>query len=193
MAEVKWNLQEQFYFPESFGVPTNAPKVVVKPQVEFQERNGVCSLFGVYHIAANVEFKPGKLEHHGTSEWTSIEDLDLNGETGYFEYAVPLFVELPPTYVHGDVQPEIELSDVKGEVTDDFTLKVDWNVCCKYEDKKPEEPVVLESSSSSSSSSSAAALQLEIEAEAELAVKAEVELPFFLQGLKDNYSVYEFR
>ena len=184
MNQVNWNLQEEFYFPESFGVPCNTPKVEVKPQVEFQQLNGVCSLHGVYHIAANVDFQPGDCEHHGTSEWTSIEDLDLNGETGYFEYAVPLFVELPPTYVHGDVKPEIQLSDVKSTVTDNKTLKVEWNVTCSYEAFLPPEE------SSSSSSSSADEL---IFIEEPPVVEEESSLPFFLRELKDSYTVYEVK
>ena len=184
MNQVNWNLQEEFYFPESFGVPCNTPKVEVKSQVEFQQLNGVSSLHGVYHIAANVDFQPGTCEHHGTSEWTSIEDLDLNGESGYFEYAVPLFVELPPTYVHGNVQPEIELSDVNAYVTDDSTLKVDWNVTCRYEELQPQESSSLESSSSSSSSEA-------LVEEYPVVKEEDVSLPFFLQDLKETYSVYE--
>lgn len=189
MNEVNWNLQEVFYFPESFGVPCNKPRVEVKPQVEFQQLNGVCSLFGVYHIQAHVDFQPGECEHHGTSEWTSIEDLDLNGETGYFEYAVPLFVELPPTYVHGNVKPEINLSDVKSSVTEEKTLKVEWNVTCLYEKPQPPESSSVESSSSSSSSSPD---ELVFDEDPPV-VKEDVTLPFFLQDLKDSYSVYEIK
>ncbi|WP_075619964.1 hypothetical protein [Paenisporosarcina indica] len=188
MNQVNWNLQEEFYFPKSFGLPCNAPKVEVKPQVEFQQLNGVCSLHGVYHIAANVDFQPGEHEHHGTSEWTSIEDLDLNGETGYFEYAVPLFVELPPTYVHGNVKPEIQLSDVKSSVTKDKTLKVEWNVTCSYEKPQPPESSSVESSSSSSSSA-----EEMIFIEESPVVEEESTLPFFLRDLKDSYSVYEVK
>ena len=185
MNQVNWNLKEVFYFPESFGVPTSAQRIEVKPQVEFQQVNGVSSLYGIYHIAANVTFTPGESEHHGTSEWISIEDLDVSGENGYFEYAVPLFVELPPTYVHGNKLPEIKLSDVQANVTDEKALKVEWQVTCSYE-----KPLVRESSSIVSNSSTAVELPT---SEEKTATKEDVDLPFFLRGLKDAYSVYEVR
>lgn len=187
MNQVNWQLQEVFYFPESFGVPTGASRIEVKPQVEFQEVKGVCSLYGIYHIAANVVFQPGECEHHGTSEWISIEDLDVSGENGYFEYAVPLFVELPPTYVHGNKIPEIELSDVKANVTDQNALKVEWQVTCSYE-----KPVERESSTLESSNSSANELESPT-SEEKVPSKEDMELPFFLRGLKDAYSVYEVK
>jgi hypothetical protein len=184
--QVNWNLKEVFYFPESFGVPTSAQRIEVKPQVEFQQVNGVCSLYGIYHISANVTFTPGECEHHGTSEWISIEDLDVSGENGYFEYAVPLLVELPPTYVHGNKLPEIELTDVKANVTNEKALKVEWQVTCSYE-----KPVERESSSIESSSSSPAAIELPTSEEK--TSNEDVELPFFLRGLKDAYSVHEVK
>ena len=187
MNQVNWQLQEVFYFPESFGVPTGASRIEVKPQVEFQEVKGVCSLYGIYHIAANVSFQPGECEHHGTSEWISIEDLDVSGENGYFEYAVPLFVELPPTYVHGNKIPEIELSDIKANVTDQNALKVEWQVTCSYE-----KPVERESSSIESSSSPSHKLESPT-SEEKVPSKEDMELPFFLRGLKDAYSVYEVK
>lgn len=183
MNQVNWKLQEVFYFPESFGVPTNAPRIEVKPQVEFQQVNGVCSLYGIYHIAANVAFQPGESQHHGTSEWISIEDLDVNGENGYFEYAVPLFIELPPTYVHGNVMPKINLSDVNAHVTDEQTLKVEWNVTCEYDSYKPRE----------SSSVEVYTIPENFTSEDIPMGKDNAALPFFLRGLKDGYSVYEVK
>ncbi|MCZ8536190.1 hypothetical protein M9R32_03145 [Paenisporosarcina quisquiliarum] len=183
MNQVNWKLQEVFYFPESFGVPTNAARIEVKPQVEFQQVKGVCSLYGIYHISAHVGFQPGECAHHGTSEWVSIEDLDMNGENGYFEYAVPLFVELPPTYVHGNVEPEIHLSDVNAFVTDENALKVEWNVTCTYELPEPQESSSVEVITAPANSTS----------EESPEVKENVDLPFFLRDLKDAYSVYEVK
>lgn len=183
MNQVNWKLQEVFYFPESFGVPTNASLIEVKPQVEFQQVKGVSSLYGIYHIAAHVAFQPGECEHHGTSEWVSIEDLDMNGENGYFEYAVPLFVELPPNYVHGKVEPEIHLSDVNASVTDEKTLKVEWSVTCSYELPEPRESSSVEVFTEPVNSTS----------EENPVVKENIALPFFLSDLKDGYSVYEVK
>ena len=187
MNQVNWQLQEVFYFPESFGVPTGTSRIEVKPQVEFQDVKGVCSLYGIYHIAANVEFQQGECEHHGTSEWISIEDLDVSGDNGYFEYAVPLFVELPPTYVHGNNKiPEIELSDVKAHVTDQNALKVEWQVTCSYEKPVEQESLSLEVDSYSNEGELPTS-------EEKPPSKEDMELPFFLRGLKDAYSVYEVK
>jgi len=183
LNHVDWKVQEVFYFPESFGVPSSASRIDVKPQVEFQQLNGVCSLHGVYHIAANVAFQPGESQHHGTSEWISIEDLDVSGENGYFEYAVPLFVELPPTYVHGDVQPTIHLAEVHASVTDDQTLKVEWDVKVSYEPLQPPESPSVDSSSSNENSTN----------EESLVSKEDIVLPFFLGSLKDEYSIFKVK
>ncbi len=92
---------------------------------------------------------------------------------------------MPPTYVHGDKVPEIELSDVKANVTDEKALKVEWQVTCSYE-----KPVVRESLAVESSSS----VTIELPpSEEKTASNEDVDLPFFLRGLKDAYSVYEVK
>ena len=41
------------------------------------------------------------------SEGTLIEHLDLKGDEGYFEYALPLEVDLPREKVAKDCRPEL--------------------------------------------------------------------------------------
>jgi hypothetical protein len=185
LENVNWSLQEVFYFPESFGTPKGTTQVKVRPQFEFQQNDGYCSLNGIYHISANVSFEPGVCDHHGTSEWVSIEDLEMNGESGYFEYAVPLSIELPPDYKHGNISPELSINDIQPFVTNEKALQIKWNVVCAYEKVIKVESLPEESSSSSSSSSS--------EAIVEAVDSQEFVQPFFLKDLKESYSVYQVK
>ena len=146
MEKVNWTFQEVFYFPETFGTPKRTSLVEVKPQFVFQQNDGYCCLNGIYHISVNVSFEPGVCNHHAISEWVSIEDLDMNGENGYFEYAVPHSIELPPDYKQGQKFPELSISNILPTVTDEKTLKIQWDVDCSYEKEKKEELAPLESS-----------------------------------------------
>lgn len=203
MEKVNWSFQEVFYFPESFGTPTRTSLVEVKPQFVFQQNDGYCCLNGIYHISVNVSFEPGVCDHHAISEWVSIEDLDMNGENGYFEYAVPHSIELPPEYKQGQKLPELAISNILPTVTDDKTLKIQWDVACAYEKEKKEELPPLESSSSSSSSESIQSLnespevtpsdQDENNTSVQKASDNSEAKPFYLKDLKESYSVYQVK
>ena len=194
MEKVNWSFQEVFYFPESFGTPTGTTLVDVKPRFEFQQNDGYCCLHGIYHISAYVTFEPGVCDHHGISEWVSIEDLEMNGENGYFEYAVPHSIELPPEYKQGQVTPELLISEIQPIVTDGKALQIKWNVDCAYEKDKVEEPIQLESSSSSSSSSSVSILPVTENTDPAHTVSESLEpKPFYLKDLKESYSVYQVK
>lgn len=201
MEKVNWSFQEVFYFPESFGTPKRTSLVEVKPQFVFQQNDGYCCLNGIYHISVNVSFEPGVCNHHAISEWVSIEDLDMNGENGYFEYAVPHSIELPPEYKQGQKFPELSISNIQPIITDDKTLKIQWDVDCSYEKEKKEELSPLESSSSSSSSSSESIQSLdetkpvndEDNASKQKVSDNSESKPFYLKDLKETYSVYQVK
>ena len=186
LEKVNWSFQENFYFPESFGTPTGTTLVEVKPRFEFQQKDGYCCLNGIYHISAYVAFEPGQCEHHGISDWVSIEDLEMNGEHGYFEYAVPHSIELPADYNQSQKVPEFTITQIDPIVTNDKTLQINWAVDCAYERLVQPELAVEESSSSSSSSSSSH----EVIESSEVTGKSK---PFFLKELKETYSVYQVK
>lgn len=203
MEKVNWSFQEVFYFPESFGTPKGTTLVEVKPQFVFQQNDGYCCLNGIYHISASVLFEAGVCDHHAISEWVSIEDLEMKGESGYFEYAVPHSIELPPDYKDGQTFPELSISNILPIVTDENTLQIKWDVACSYEKEKKEER--LESSSSSSSSSSSEHLASIVESSESVqpvsdnsnskqkVSQSSESKPFYLKDLKETYSVYQVK
>ncbi len=204
MEKVNWSFQEVFYFPESFGTPKGTTLVEVKPQFVFQQNDGYCSLNGIYHISANVSFEPGVCDHHAISEWVSIEDLEMKGESGYFEYAVPHSIELPPDYKDGQTFPKFSISNISPLVTDEKTLQIKWDVACAYEKEKKEEQLPLESPSSSLSSSSESIESLTENADSIQPVSENSDSkqtvgesseprPFYLKDLKETYSVYQVK
>ena len=60
-----------------------------------KETEDAVRLTGIYHIAANVSFSEEGNKSKMTEEAILIEDVDLDGQIGYFEYAVPLNIDLP--------------------------------------------------------------------------------------------------
>ena len=165
--EVKsWEVKEQFCFPQSFGVPKEVKTINVTPQYFHEEMDNMVHINGIYHITCHVEFEEGEVEHHATSEFTEIEDLDLNGELGYFEYAVPMSVEISKDRLQAETLPTVSIETINCKAESDG-IEIVWLVNCEYETHRPkavevvaevmhemieevEEALVLESSSSSS-------------------------------------------
>ena len=58
-----------------------------------------------------------------------MDDVELEGNTGYFEYAVPLYIDLPPEVDH---PLHIEATDVKSTFDGQGSFTVAWNVNCTY-------------------------------------------------------------
>ena len=90
---------------------------------------------------------------------------------------------------------------VRPTITDDKTLKIQWDVDCSYEKEKKEELSPLESSSSSSSSSSESIQSLdetkpvhdEDNASKQKVSDNSESKPFYLKDLKETYSVYQVK
>lgn len=161
--EVKsWEVKEQFCFPQSFGVPKEVKTINVTPQYFHEEMDNMVHINGIYHITCHVEFEEGEVEHHATSEFTEIEDLDLNGELGYFEYAVPMSVEISKDRIQSETLPTVSVETINCKAESEG-IEIVWLVNCEYETHRPkaeeaivevkqemieevEETVVLESS-----------------------------------------------
>jgi len=141
--EVKvWDVKEQFLFPASFGIPKDIKTVEVTPQYEQSETEDSIQITGIYHITCHVEFEEGEHEHHATSEFTQIEDLDVQGEVGYFEYAVPMSVEISKDKIKPGFSPSLDVRRVHSKTTDHAAIEIAWSVYCKYE-----APMVVEKES----------------------------------------------
>ncbi|GGA35731.1 hypothetical protein [Psychrobacillus lasiicapitis] len=142
--EVKnWDVKEQFLFPASFGVPKDIRTVAVTPQFEQQETEESIQIVGIYHITCHVEFEEGEHAHHATSEITEIEDLDVQGEVGYFEYAVPMSIDIPKEKIRAGSSPTLNVQHVNAKTTEHAAIEIAWSVNCEFEGPN-EEAVEIE-------------------------------------------------
>lgn len=129
MKKLQWNMEEVFYFPETVGVPKDARLVKVKAGFTEKRSEDAVRLSGIYHIAAKVEFAEGERNATLPSDAVFVDDVEMEGETGYFEYAVPLYVDLPPEVE----QPiHIEATDIQSTFDGQGAFTVTWNVNCTY-------------------------------------------------------------
>ena len=121
----KWEVEEVFTFPLELGSVTEGKKINVQVNWEAQELMGVIHIRGIYHVTAKVRFgleKQGKL-----SAGTLIEHIDLEGDEGYFEYAIPFSLELPNAKLK-----DLRVEDIKTNCQD--SLHVAWQVICVYDE-----------------------------------------------------------
>jgi hypothetical protein len=130
MEKKQWSMQENFYFPEHAGVPTGVQSVTVTPRYTEERTEDAVRLTGIYHIAANVEFDEELLQ---SGEWGDsfvfIEDVEVNGKDGYFEYAVPLNIDLPSI---AESPLDVVTTHATGKSDGQGTYGVVWNVECTY-------------------------------------------------------------
>lgn len=168
MKKLQWNMEEVFYFPESVGVPKDARLVKVKAGFTEKRSDDAVRLSGIYHIAAKVDFTEGQRSETIPTEAIFVDDVELEGETGYFEYAVPLYIDLPPEVDH---PLHIEATDVKSTFDGQGSFTVAWNVNCTYGEASNDETANSETVSKATASNepvSQEAPKLEAKKEAEL-------------------------
>lgn len=135
--EVKnWEVKEQFRFPQSFGIPKEIKTVKVTPQYEQSEVEDAIQIGGIYHITCYVRFEEGEHAHHGTGDFTQIEDLDVQGELGYFEYAVPMTVDISKQKIQAGSTPSLSVQNVNSKTTGQEGIEISWIVNCAYETSK---------------------------------------------------------
>lgn len=121
----QWEVEEVFTFPLELGCVTEGKKINVQVNWEAQELMGVIHIRGIYHVTAKVRFG---LERQGQlSEGTLIEHIDLEGDEGYFEYAIPFSLELP----NGQLK-DLRVEDIKTTCQD--SLHIAWQVICVYDE-----------------------------------------------------------
>lgn len=130
MKQVSWRMEEAFVFPAEIGQPTAAKEIQVTPRFTAETVEGRPKLTGIYHLAVHVNLNDKTVENDDIGESILIEDLDLNGKTGYFEYAVPFNIDFPPEAENPvDIQTLNPSYDVK-----DHHLSIVWDVECTYEE-----------------------------------------------------------
>jgi len=131
-----WDLRTQFVFPEELGIVEDVVSVDIKPRWQLIETEDCFRLVGIYHITSTVRFDPHELPEY--SEGTLIEHLELNDNNGYFEYALPLEVNLPKEKLPAGSNPEITVDNIQHNVYDGSCATVSWDVCCTISEEAVE-------------------------------------------------------
>ncbi|WP_339250785.1 hypothetical protein NSQ43_12835 [Sporosarcina sp. FSL W8-0480] len=129
MTKLQWDMKEVFYFPTDVGVPSSARLVKVKAGFTEKRSDDAVRLSGIYHIAAKVEFGEGQRTEMIPQEVVYVDDVEMDGQVGYFEYAVPLNIDLPPE-VENPLR--VEASDVKAHFDGQGAFTVAWSVNCAH-------------------------------------------------------------
>lgn len=131
MEKKQWTMQEDFIFPVDAGVPAGAELLQVTPRYTEERTADAVRLTGVYHIAANVVFDEGQRAEEFLDSAILIDDVDLQGEAGYFEYAVPLHIDLPSEVV-SPLQVVTTATSIESDGQGSFSVV--WDVECSYEE-----------------------------------------------------------
>ncbi|PID15657.1 hypothetical protein CSV63_07730 [Sporosarcina sp. P34] len=167
MTTHQWTLQESFYFPVEYGAFAKSAEVKVTPGFTEERTEDAIRLHGIYHIAANVVFDADKQVELKTEDVLVIHDVEVENNKGYFEYAVPLNVDLP-VELDGDLQ--LEVQDITSSSQEDGGLKLEWTVQLKQEEPV-QEPIVIEEEPAAPQFVAASTSHLEFLANADRAVE----------------------
>ncbi|MFJ8458284.1 valyl-tRNA synthetase [Lysinibacillus xylanilyticus] len=116
-------MSETFCFP-GYGCPTEIASVQIKPRWQTMQLEDSLRLMGIYHITAHVRFDFRDMQAFmDDEELVQIDALDIQGDTGYFEYAVPLNVDLPRDSAIEDLM----VKDVRPTLTNQM-CQLEWTV-----------------------------------------------------------------
>ncbi|CAM3109022.1 hypothetical protein FITA111629_03935 [Filibacter tadaridae] len=129
METVKWKMQENFSFPEHAGVPTGTETIQVTPRFKEERTEDAVRLTGIYHIAVQVVFEEGTPSESDADSTVQIDDVDLDDQVGYFEYAVPLNIDLSSK---AESPLQVVTAKMDAEVDGQGSFAVVWEVECTY-------------------------------------------------------------
>ena len=138
MKTISWEMMERFYFPTELGAIDEISEVKITPQWQQQQVDESVRLSGIYHIAARLKFD--RTKGIQATEGIFIDQLDLEGQNGYFEYALPLEVDLPKEKVDGP-SLNLHVDDVLFFVYDGDGCTFKWQVSCQCDTPAVQEPV----------------------------------------------------
>lgn len=205
MEKKQWTMQEDFIFPIELGVPAGVELLQVTPRYTEERTEDALRLTGIYHIAANVVFDEGQRADEYSDAAIFIDDVDLQETAGYFEYAVPLHIDLSSEVVSPlAVVTTAESIELDGQ----GSFSVVWDVECSYEESvaQAEESITIVLAEEDDSFMTAMEDGVEIEdAEAVVAVATPIatqastsfnemdEALAFIAGLEDGVSTTSFR
>ncbi|MGE6515400.1 valyl-tRNA synthetase [Lysinibacillus sphaericus] len=134
-------MRETFCFP-GYGCPTEIAAVQIKPQWQATQLDDSVRLVGIYHITSHVRFDFQDLQNFmDVEDLVKIDALDIQGDTGYFEYAVPLHVDLPKDAAIEDLM----VKDVRPTLANQM-CQLEWTVTSIFSEPElvVEKALVLE-------------------------------------------------
>lgn len=132
MAKIDWEMMTQFIFSKEYGIVEEVVSVQVIPRWQQEITEDSIRLTGIYHIKATVRFNPAVKPSF--SEGTLIEYIDLKGDEGYFEYSMPLEVDLPKEKVASNCKLDLSVDDISYFVYDGSSCTFKWEVQCTFEE-----------------------------------------------------------
>ncbi|TSI03216.1 hypothetical protein [Lysinibacillus sp. BW-2-10] len=132
MQKINWDMMTQFVFPEQLGLVEEVISCDITPRWQQVETEDSIQLNGIYHITAVAKFNPYEIPQY--SDGTLIEELEFDGNNGYFEYALPLNIDLPRDKVAPHSKPELHIEDVSYFVYDGCSCTFKWDVKCSFEE-----------------------------------------------------------
>ncbi|WP_153732694.1 hypothetical protein [Sporosarcina obsidiansis] len=141
MTTHEWKLHETFYFPAEYGAFSEAAELKVTPGFTEDRTEDAIRLQGIYHIAANVLFDQDKPVESSKEDRLVIDDVEVENGKGYFEYAVPLNVDLPSD-IAGSL--DLQVKEVRAEQLEDGGLRLEWAVHLEDAAALLEEPISTE-------------------------------------------------
>lgn len=129
MREIQWQLKETFTFPDAAGKPMSADLVQVTPRYTVDRTGDSVKLTGIYHITARVDLDKENQVGKQNESAILIDDIEL--ETGYFEYAAPFNIDLPP---EANDPLKMNTSNAQAEIDEAGNFSVIWDVQCTYKE-----------------------------------------------------------
>lgn len=124
-------MRETFCFP-GYGCPTEIASVQITPQWQAKQLEDSLRLIGIYHVTAHVRFDFQEAQELlDMDDLVKIDALDLQGDTGYFEYAVPLHVDLPK-----DVSIDnLMVKDIRPTLTNQ-KCELEWTIATTFSESE---------------------------------------------------------
>lgn len=139
MKDITWEMDEHFFFPNDLGAVTEVQSLKISPQWVSAETNNSKRLDGIYHFAVKVAFNDA--EAATLQKGAYIEELDLEQNVGYFEYALPFAIDLPDTAGQLD-GVKVSVEGQKSAVLDGG-CQVKWHVRCQFEEHAAEQEIIV--------------------------------------------------
>lgn len=132
MKNREWQMEQAFIFPEHVGIPVQPLSIRVTPGFTEKRTEEAVRLEGIYHIAARFQLGEGERVHEPPISSIYIGDIEHQEDEAYFEYAVPLHIDLP-----GEIESPVQVSvqNANAEPDGQGVFHVQWGVMIASQSK----------------------------------------------------------